>query len=306
MALIQANQDQAPFLPMGQQGQQGYEAHYQLSETFEVTQFHCHDYYEMYIHLRGGEYMGVDNQLFLLKPNQVFVLLPFSMHGLSCTNEMHDYERAYLNISPEVLGILSCGQIDLDQFFRSHASGGVCTYQLVDEDASQFVSLIRRIQENQSQQSDTFSAFRNYTLMMNMMDLLCRTLRGTVPVKGDAFGSSIIQEILAYINTHYTQPIRIENLARSFGVSISYLSHEFVRFTNRSVYDYVLYRRVMLARQQMLGTASLNDIAYQCGFNDYSNFLRSFTKLAGMSPSQYRKQLKQYKKRELDTAMQLK
>ena len=299
---------QAPFLPMGQYGQQGYEAHYQFSETFEVTQFHCHDYYEFYIHLGGGQFMGVDNRLFLLKPNQIFILPPFSMHGLSCTEEMHNYERAYLNLSPEVLRVLSCGQIDLDQFFRSHTSGGVCTYQLSGPDAEQFVAWIRRIRENQESHSldgDAFHRFQNYSLMMNILNLLCRTMRKNDPVEGEPFGNGIIQEILSYINNHYNQPIRIENLARSFGVSVSWLSHEFVRFTNRSVYDYVLYRRVMLARQQMLGNASLNDIAYQCGFNDYSNFLRSFGKIVGMSPSQYRKQLKQYRKKEVDDHMQL-
>ena len=140
---------------------------------------------------------------------------------------------------------------------------------------------------------------------MAVLNLLCRTMRDTSPVEGEDFGNGIIQEILSYINNHYTQPIRIENLARSFGVSVSWLSHEFTRFTNRSVYDYVLYRRVMLARQQMLGNASLNDIAYQCGFNDYSNFLRSFGKTVGMSPSQYRKQLKQYSMKEVDEHMQL-
>ena len=276
MASNQTDITQAPFLPMGRQGHQGYEAHYQVSETFEVTQFHCHDYFEFYIHVRGGEYMGVDNQL--------------------------------LNLSPEVMRVLSCGQIDLDQFFRSQASSGVCTYQLTDPDAKQFVAWIRRIRENQENESfenDAYHRFQNYTLMMNLMTLLCRTTRRTAPVEGEAFGSGIIQEILSYINNHYTQPIRIENLARSFGVSVSYLSHEFVRFTNRSVYDYVLYRRVMLARQQMLGSASLNDIAYQCGFNDYSNFLRSFSKIVGMSPSQYRKQLRQYRKKEIDASMQL-
>ena len=308
MTSIQSETGQSPFLPMGQQGQQGYEAHYQISETFEVSQFHCHDYFEFYIHLRGGEFMGVDNQLFLLKPNQVFILPPFSMHGLSCTNEMRNYERAYLNLSPEVMHVLGCGQIDLDQFFRSQASGGICTYQLTDPDAAQFVAWIRKIrdnQENESLENDPYHRFQNYSLMMNLMNLLCRTMRRNSPVEGEAFGSSIIQEILSYINNHYTQPIRIENLARSFGVSVSYLSHEFVRFTNRSVYDYVLYRRVMLARQQMMGTASLNDIAYQCGFNDYSNFLRSFSKFVGMSPSQYRKQLRQYRKKEVDEHMQL-
>ncbi len=308
MASGQTDLTQAPFLPMGQQGHQGYEAHYQISETFEVTQFHCHDYFEFYIHISGGEYMGVDNQLFLLKPNQIFILPPFCMHGLSCTSEMHNYERAYLNLSPEVIRVLGCGQIDLDQFFRSQSAGEVCTYQLSEEDAAHFVNWIRKIrdnQENESFENDAYHRFQNYSLMMNLMTLLCRTTRRNTPVEAEAFGSGIMQEVLSYINNHYTQPIRIENLARSFGISVSYLSHEFVRFTNRSVYDYVLYRRVMLARQQMLGSASLNDIAYQCGFNDYSNFLRSFSKIVGMSPSQYRKQLRQYRKKEIDASMRL-
>ena len=308
MQLIKAEMTKAPFLPMDQYEQQGYEAHHVFSESFEVTQFHCHDYFEFYIHIRGGEYMGVDNQLYLLKPNQVFILPPFSMHGLSCTHEMRNYERAYLNLSPEVLRVLGCGQIDLEQFFRSQSSEGVCTYQLADPDAEQFVAWIQKIRNNQTNpdtSNDAFRRFQNYSLMMASLSLLCRTIRKTAPVESEPFGNSIIQEILSYINNHYTQPIRIENLARSFGVSVSWLSHEFVRFTNRSVYDYVLYRRVMLSRQQMMGSASLNEIAYQCGFNDYSNFLRSFGKIVGMSPSQYRKQLKQYRMKEVDEHMQL-
>ena len=61
MQLIKAEMTKAPFLPMDQYEQQGYEAHHVFSESFEVTQFHCHDYFEFYIHIRGGEYMGVDN-----------------------------------------------------------------------------------------------------------------------------------------------------------------------------------------------------------------------------------------------------
>ena len=303
--MIIAEMTQAPFLPMGQPGNQGYEAHHNFNETFEVTQFHCHDYFEFYIHIRGGEYMGVENRVYPLSPNQLFVLPPFSMHGLSCTKEMKNYERAYLNLAPEVLRVLGCGQIDPEALFRQHTAGHVCTYQLSSADADTFVSCIRNIRENQSRKSDPVERLGDYAMMISLLNVVCRTMRQADPVEGEVFGSSIIQEILDYINNHYTQPIRIENLARSFGVSVSYLSHEFARFTNRSVYDYVLYRRVMLARQQMLGTASLNDIAYQCGFNDYSNFLRSFTRIVGMSPSQYRKQLRRYSMKEVDVHMQL-
>ena len=303
--MIIAEMTQAPFLPMGQPGNQGYEAHHNFNETFEVTQFHCHDYFEFYIHIRGGEYMGVENRVYPLSPNQLFVLPPISMHGLSYTTEMKNYERAYLNLAPEVLRVLGCGQIDPEALFRQHTAGHVCTYQLSSADADTFVSCIRNIRENQSRKSDPVERLGDYAMMISLLNVVCRTMRRADPVEGEVFGSSIIQEILDYINNHYTQPIRIENLARSFGVSVSYLSHEFARFTNRSVYDYVLYRRVMLARQQMLGTASLNDIAYQCGFNDYSNFLRSFTRIVGMSPSQYRKQLRQYSMKEVDVHMQL-
>ena len=95
---------QTPFEPM-QQGGQGYEGRYRFSESIEVTQYHCHDYYELYIHLHGGQYMGVDNKIYTLKPNQVFILPPFCMHGLSCTSELRNYERAFLNCSVNHLAL---------------------------------------------------------------------------------------------------------------------------------------------------------------------------------------------------------
>ena len=44
----------------------------------------------------------------------------------------------------------------------------------------------------------------------------------------------------------------------------------------------------MLAREMITTSASLNTIAYVCGFNDYSNFLRTFNRIVGMSPREYR------------------
>ena len=293
-----------PFEPMARGGQ-GYEAHYCFDEQMEVTQYHCHDYYELYIHLRGGEYMGVDNKLYLLKPNQVYIFPPFCMHGLSCTGEMKNYERAYLNLSPEVLGSLGCGQLDLNQFLQARASGGHHTYQLSDVDADRFVLCIRQIESAQYLENDAVDRFRIFTQMMMLLNLLCQVIRRTVPVKDEPGSSSAVQEVLTYITNHYTQPLKISDLSRRFGVSESYLSHEFARFTNRSVYDYILYRRITLSRQLMLGTDTLNAISYKCGFNDYSNFLRSFSRVVGMTPNQYRKQLSRFSNKELKNAFPL-
>ena len=287
-----------PFMPMDPGGQ-GYEARYRFNEHIQVTQYHCHDYYELYIHLRGGEYMGVDNKLYILKPNQVFILPPFCMHGLSCTREMHNYERAFLNLSPEVMRNLSCGQLDLNQFLQAHAAGGHYTYQLSDTDADRFVHCIRQIETAQSNTNDAVDRFQDYAHMITLVNLLCQVIRRTIPVRAETASGNVIQDVLTYINNHYTQDLSITDLARHFGISESWLAHEFVRFTNRSVYNYILYRRVMLSRRLMLGEDSLNTIAYQCGFSDYSGFLRAFTKIAGISPSKYRKNLSQYQPHEL-------
>ena len=272
----------------------GYEARYCYSDQMDTPEYHCHDFYEIYLHLRGGQYFGLDNSVFLLKPNQLFILPPFSMHGLSSANTLRQYERAYLNLSPELMKTLGCGQIDLDQFFRSYTSQGMHTFQLSAQDAAQCADWIRQL-EIMPNSRDPLERFGHCALLMNFLNTVCRGIRQSKSITGSVISNSIIQKVLTYINSHYTQPLNMEQLAKQFGISVSYLSHEFAKFTNRSVYDYILYRRVMLARQMMQSDASLNAIAYQCGFNDYSNFLRMFTKLVGMSPSQYRKQIRRFR-----------
>lgn len=61
---------------------------------------------------------------------------------------------------------------------------------------------------------------------------------------------------------------------------------------SRSVYDYILYRRVLQAKEMIHSCMNLNETAYRCGFSDYSSFLRSFKKMTGMSPNAYRKMAK--------------
>lgn len=272
----------------------GYEAKYSYTDRIRTTEYHCHDFYEFYIHLGGGQYFGLDDHLYMLEPNQLFIIPPFSMHGISCVSEMNHYRRAYLNLSPEVLKTLGCEQIDLDRFFRSYTSRGQNCFQLSQKASDKCIEWIRQLQE--SELSDQAMVhFHNYAILMNFIAAVCDCIHESRIITANVNSNGIIREVLTYINSNYTQTLKMEELARQFGISVSYLSHEFTKFTNRSVYDYILYRRVMLAKQMIQTDLTLNTIAYQCGFNDYSNFLRMFNKLVGMSPSAYRKQVRPFR-----------
>ena len=279
------------FLTTMPNGVHGYEAKYAYSERVSKSEYHCHDFYEFYIHLRGGQYFGLDERLYVLQPNQLFIIPPFSMHGRSFVNEMTGYERAYLNISTDLLKLLGFDMIDLDQFFRSYTSQGLNIFQLTVEGSDKCISMIRSLEASQEADSP-LENFGNCCTLVNFLNLVFQTMQQSRAVSANVISNSIIQDVLTYINSHYTQPLKMQEIAKMFGISVSYLSHQFVKFTNRSVYEYILYRRVVLAKQMIQTDLSLNTIAYQCGFNDYSNFLRMFYRLEGMSPSQYRKQLK--------------
>ena len=285
--------ENAAFLTTMAGGGRGYEAKYAYSDRVSKSEYHCHDFYEFYIHLRGGQYFGLDERLYVLQPNQLFIIPPFSMHGRSFVNEMTGYERAYLNISTDLLKQLGFDLIDLDQFFRSYTSQGQNIFQLSAGNADKCIAMIRALEEAESRTADTpLESFGDCCVLVNFLNLVFRTMQQSQAVSANVISNSIIQDVLTYINSHYTQPLQMKEIARMFGISVSYLSHQFAKFTNRSVYEYILYRRVVLAKQMIQTDLPLNTIAYQCGFNDYSNFLRMFYRLEGMSPSQYRKQLK--------------
>lgn len=268
----------------------GFESFYAISNKVDSWEFHCHDFYEIYIHVNGGQYFGLDDNMYLLEPNQFFIIPPFCMHGLSSAGELLGYERAYLNVSLETLKVLGCGQLDLDRFFRSYTARGQNRFQFNHEEARECLGYIKAMQVMQNA-SSAMERYQNYAMAQRFISRICSIIASTEALTSTVVSNTIMQKVLTYVNSNYTQPLKISDLAKQFNVSVSYLSHEFVKYTNRSVYDYVLYRRVMLAKELISTDISLNNIAYQCGFNDYSNFLRMFHKVVGISPNQYRKQM---------------
>jgi len=102
-----------------------------------------------------------------------------------------------------------------------------------------------------------------------------------------------VKAALEYIELNYQKMISLDDLARIAGLSPKYFCRYFRLITNRTPIDYLNYYRVeracfLLYQQKNLVT----EVAYDCGFNDISYFIRCFKKYKGMTPHQYAKDLK--------------
>lgn len=99
-----------------------------------------------------------------------------------------------------------------------------------------------------------------------------------------------IYSIVNYIHIHYTEELSLHILAEKFFINPYYLSHCFKDMTGYTVGEYIQVTRIRNAQYLLdFSGQKITEIAETSGFTSFSQFNRSFWKVNGMSPSEYRR-----------------
>ncbi len=92
-----------------------------------------------------------------------------------------------------------------------------------------------------------------------------------------------------FIEKNYMENIRLEDMAKSLNMSVSYFSILFHRTFNQTPVDYLNSYRVERAGWLLQNSdLSITEVARGCGFNDGAYFTKVFKKYKMLSPKQYR------------------
>lgn len=100
-----------------------------------------------------------------------------------------------------------------------------------------------------------------------------------------------IELALQYLSRCMNQPVRVDDVANSVGLSVSRLSHLFKQETGESVLEHLNRLRLqqaLLLMEHMGRTAT--ESALDVGFNNYNHFAALFRKAYGVSPRAYKKE----------------
>ena len=99
-----------------------------------------------------------------------------------------------------------------------------------------------------------------------------------------------LKKILSYIREHYDKPITLDDMAKTAEMSMKYFGTFFKNMTGKTPVDYLNAYRIEKASRKLINTdLSVTDIAYSCGFNDLSYFIKTFKKINHIPPGKYRK-----------------
>ncbi len=98
-----------------------------------------------------------------------------------------------------------------------------------------------------------------------------------------------ILKVKDYIDKHFNEDVRLNELADLIGMSPSAFSRYFKLSTGKTLSEYIVGIRLgMAARKLVDSTDSISEICYVCGFNTISNFNRLFRKYKGCNPTEFR------------------
>lgn len=101
---------------------------------------------------------------------------------------------------------------------------------------------------------------------------------------------NMVSKVLKYIDENYDKDITRQDLGENIYININHLAKVFKEETGKSLYSYLLDKRVEKAKELLLSSQkSVSEIAVAVGYDNFSYFSRLFKGKTGLSPKDYRK-----------------
>jgi AraC family transcriptional regulator len=248
--------------------------------------------------LTGEEWYGIDNRRVAIRPGHFLIL-----------NDDQDYScQIHQGEGARVLSV----------FFEKEFAAAVFQDMLSPEEklldkpgtetrTPEFFQTLHPVDQNLSYrlatltgQLDTHGYDRSRTdeQLMFLLRHLITTHQKETRLKDQvkAIKASTKKELLKrlciakdILHSNFQQPLDLGQLSKAACLSTPQLIRQFKTVFQQTPYQYLVTIRLQHAAKKLQTTTTpVNELAYQCGFNDASAFCRAFRSTYGLSPDRYR------------------
>lgn len=249
----------------------------EVNSDFHIYRKEQYPYSNIHFVNTGRFQIIFDNQVFLAKAGECFVLPGY---------KEHEYQ------------VISVGNASI-QWIEFYGSDSISLVErIIDLGNSPIISL----GSSQNELSELLASMYScksffskstsiYTLLMNLIKLKKEQLPEEKNQQGISF-----KDLIAYIEQYIDKPLKLNELCKHSGYSVSRLIELFKKEFNMTPKQYIYYRRINRVKKLLSNTdLSLDRIAENAGFYDSSHLIRRFKKQEGLTPKQYKKEIAQFK-----------
>ncbi len=246
---------------------------YTKNPDLEMFTMHTHNDYEIYCFLQGSAKYFVEGNIYNLKSGDILIIKKAEAHTLLINNDL-PYERFVVNFTAD--SIIGESRESLTSFLDSKPLGHNNRYAFSNFKEKNWIYYLEKMCETENQtQKELY-----LTVLLNELYECYHLLHDDSP------NYDSTQEIIKYINNHLTDGITLENISERFYLSKSQLQRRFKRTTGSTVWEYILTKRLILAKELLQNGEHPTSCYLKCGFSDYCSFFRAYKAKFGVSPKE--------------------
>lgn len=260
---------------------------------------HSHDYAQIWYVTRGVCEHFVEGQQHKMMVGDAFILPPNVIHSttlqeggsiICCEFYIEDLfpdssskrDRIY-----DLTRNLSFTILFQESFQTTHAK-----FSLSQKGQRQVELLMRSMLDEYTRAEDYFD---DYLYLQIMQLLIIFEREYALPSVHDDSEKvynkyrTMVLDTISYIDTHYAEPLTLDDVCKLSMVSKTYFCYLFKMLTNQTFVEYLVNRRIERATELLCqSNMPVTTIGQVIGFHDSTNFSRTFKRLKGVSPSEYR------------------
>lgn len=258
---------------------------------------HWHYFMEIIYMLEGSALINCDNKTYTVAPNEMILFHPQSVHSIFKAEEK-PLKYYVLKFDINRLNITSNYAPKFRTIFHNayglesapiHFTHSTLIHTSVSHNISCYVEELKNKQYGYDMLVNS-ELCALLTTMIRIWKKMGFDVEKSLPLNADVITISMITE---YIDKHSDSPIKVGEIAKLCNMSYSHFAKSFREIYGQSCKDFIEYIRICKVEDFLLFTEyDLNYISQETGFSDCSHLIKTFKRLRGITPKQFKLQRK--------------
>ncbi len=250
------------------------------------TNMHIHNCCEILFCISGGKSFFIHDRIYDVQDGDIFILNQFESHKIT-SDEHTVFERYVLQINPELLHKNSSDTTDLSQCFYMRNRNISHKISPPKHQQERLIALFNRL-NTESQYGDEIIKNIIITEILVLINEMFVDSNKDYTYTAN-YESQNLLKALKFINDNYDQELSLAIISKNIYISQNELCALFKKHLGTTVKKYITSRRITMAKKLLKKGNTVSETASLCGFENYSSFIRTFSKTTGMSPGKYKK-----------------
>lgn len=246
-----------------------------------MVDFHYHKDIDIFQAVTGTARVIIDNKEYVTQPDHIYCINPMENHAFyshtPCQWRTFVFPRFVIELPPDHLMMKRL----INPIFNGTLRMAHC---VKDAELSSLLEEISHLQKRTDENMPLIVSD-----LLRFLGIMERDhhLHPAPPISIDA---PKIQRILDYLDQHYRERITLTQLAEHINMHPTSFCRYFKKEMNSTPFCYIHQLRIREAQVLLWETTMpIIDIAIQVGFDNISFFTRTFKKLTGLTPYQFRR-----------------